>query len=155
MAADTPQREFNLREYWQIFARRRWTIYTCVLVATFAAVVSSLLATNLYRATCTISIERSGVRLLKQDLASAEPSWLDYQNWYNTQYKIIESDRVLRKAVDDLGAPRLRRLIDPKGTNPNLAEIPTSGGSAAEESYYPYVKFLHGGLSVIPSATAT
>ncbi len=156
------QQEFNLREYWQILVRRRWLIYTFVLVATVVTAVVSFVATPVYRATTTIAIERSGVRLLRQDLVSSEPSWLDYQNFYNTQYRIIESDTVLRKAVDQLG------LLDPgkeipgvsrKSALPSLADfknqvlrsLSLAGARLPDpDKYYEHVKYLRGGLSVEP-----
>lgn len=100
---ETPQsQEFNLRDYWQILVRRRWLILSCLTVTTVTALVASLLATPTYRSTTTLAIERQGVRILRETLSSSEPSWLDYQNWYNTQYQIMASDGVLRTAIRKL-----------------------------------------------------
>ena len=103
MAQSSGQQEFNLRDYWQILVRRRWLIYTCILVTAVAAIVQSFMATPLYRSSVTLQIERTGVRVLSQTLSSAEPSWIDYQNWYNTQYQVMLSDAVVRRAVEDMG----------------------------------------------------
>lgn len=111
MAQNSGQQEFNLREYWQILVRRRWLIYTCILVTTVAAIVQSFMATPLYRSTVTLQIERTGVRVLSQTLSSAEPSWLDYQNWYNTQYQVMASDAVVRTAVKEMGLQH-RDILD-------------------------------------------
>jgi len=62
-------------------------------VTTVAAFVSSMVATRVYKATTTISIERQGVRILRQDLTSAEPSWIDYQNFYNTSTRSCSRTR--------------------------------------------------------------
>ena len=153
MAANPNQQEFNLREYWQILVRRRWLIYTSVLVATVAAVVASFIATPTYRATCTVSIERSGVRLLKQDLASSEPSWLDYQNFYNTQYRIIESDRVLKEAVEILNLAMRGMPGEKSKVGATLSEFRSdllAQGGGEEQELREYIKFLRGGLSVDP-----
>ncbi|GAB4371082.1 MAG: polysaccharide biosynthesis tyrosine autokinase [Acidobacteriota bacterium] len=163
MTESSEQREFNLRDYWQIVVRRRWLIVTCVLVATVAALVSSLLATPVYRATCTLAIERTGVRVLRETLSSAEPSWLDYQNWYNTQYQIMQSDEVLRRAVDLLdlmntGLPgqddsrenrffsAIRKLRTTVVRTLSRTQVPIE----EDDPYAPYVKTLRGGLSVEP-----
>ncbi|MFN7965814.1 MAG: polysaccharide biosynthesis tyrosine autokinase [Acidobacteriota bacterium] len=156
--------EFNLRDYWQILQRRRWMIYVCALVTTVAALVSSFLATPVYQSSCQILIERQGVRLLKQDLSSSEPSWLDYQNFYNTQYRIIGSDNVLRGVVDQL------RLLDrdpsefgvedggraaagPESALSKFKRFITRSQVAADEEQDPYkhwLALLRGGLSVAP-----
>ncbi|MDQ7088130.1 MAG: Wzz/FepE/Etk N-terminal domain-containing protein [Acidobacteriota bacterium] len=66
MNDDKKQQEFHLRDYWQVLVRRRWIVVTCVVVTTVAAAVSSYLATPIYRATARISIERQGVRIVRQ-----------------------------------------------------------------------------------------
>jgi capsular exopolysaccharide synthesis family protein len=166
---ENKQQEFNLREYWQVLVRRRWIIYTCVLVTTVAAVVASLVTTPIYQSACRISIERSGARIFKQNLSSAEPSWLDYQNFYNTQYEIISSRSVLeRAAVKGLDLPNRNLLKDDEDPSQldrfmkTISELKnkamgaiTSGrpGTAATGRKYemkPYVEFLRGGLSVAP-----
>ena len=149
MSDAAARREFNVREHWQVLVRRRYLIFTFVLAATLASAVASFVATPVYRSACSVSIERSGVRLLKQDLATAEPSWLDYQNFYNTQYKIIESDKVLRGAVDVL---RLRERPAPGGDPSLLSRLLSLGRAPQAEAdpYYAPVKSLRGGLTVTP-----
>lgn len=157
----TPQpQEFNIRDYWQILVRRRWLIYTCVLVTTVAAAVSSFLATPTYRSTCVVSIERSGARILSKDLAAVEPSWMDYQNFYNTQYRIIGSDEVLRRAIDRL---ELMKRNDLPGGNPGetsglaafksrimKAVSRSSVPSEEEDQYHPYIKMIRAGMGIDP-----
>lgn len=167
---DTRQQEFNLREYWQVLVRRRWIIYTCVLVTTLAAIVTSFVTTPIYLANCRISIERSGARIFKQDLASSEPSWLDYQNFYNTQYEIIGSRSVLeRAAVRGLDLPnrnilesdeeesQIDRFMAAISDLKNRALVaitpqdpPPSAAVMEDYPYKPYVEFLKGGLTISP-----
>ncbi len=165
MAGATPQQEFNLRDYWQILVRRRWLIYTFLLVTTVAAFVSSMLATRVYRATTTISIERQGVRILRQDLTSAEPSWIDYQNFYNTQYKILQSDAVLRRASAHLEKngvvfPSEDPAFAKSFSVPSVGSLTSALSRAlgrdsatrdlAEDSVYPKIRELRGGLAIDP-----
>lgn len=154
--SDTNQQDFNVREYWQILVRRRWMIYTSVLVFTVTAAVTSFLATPIFKATCTVSIERNGVRLLKQDLTAPESSWLDYQNFYNTQYKIIESDRVLKLAAEKLDLQNTGIPGDAKGGF-SLVGLPRQlyrsifgGTELKEDPSAPFVRYLRGGMSVDP-----
>lgn len=135
-------------------------IYVCVLVTTLAAAVSSFLATPVYKSTTRVLIERHGVRLLKQDLGSSEPSWLDYTNFYNTQYQIIASDAVLRDAIDRL---KLLESDDetasgqpPSKFSKALAELKrfiTRSQVPLDEHQDPYKAWLmqlRGGLAVTP-----
>ena len=165
MNSSTNQQEFNLRDYWQILVRRRWLIYTFLLVTTVAAFVSSMVATRVYKATTTISIERQGVRILRQDLTSAEPSWIDYQNFYNTQYKVLQSDAVLANAVVALEKngvifpsqdPKLRRkyslpsISDLTGAMSRAIGRRPAGAGVPEDPKYALIRELRGGLSVEP-----
>ena len=165
MTSATNQQEFNLRDYWQILVRRRWLIYTFLLVTTVAAFVSSMVATRVYKAATTISIERQGVRILRQDLTSAEPSWIDYQNFYNTQYKILQSDAVLTNAVNALEKkavlfpsqdPKLRgkfslpSISDLTGAMSRAIGRKPAGAGIPEDPKYPLIRELRGGLSVEP-----
>ncbi|MDH3285727.1 MAG: GumC family protein, partial [Acidobacteriota bacterium] len=162
MAEQEKQRELNIREYLQILSRRRWIIYTCVLVATVAATAASFIATPIYRSTGTIKIERAGIRILRQDLTSAQPSWLDYQNFYNTQYRIIGSDRVLRQAVEQLDLVNRPGLFGKDGSSLSISLnkwksslIRTISRSRAplaseQDELAPYIKLIRGGLSVEP-----
>lgn len=155
----TPQ-EFNIHEYLRILARRRWMIFTCLLVATLAAAAGSYLTTPVYRSVCTISIERTGARIMRQELSSSESSWLDYSNFYNTQYKILESDRVLKLAAEKLDMEtRENRKTENNGVIPSLAQFkaeiaktilhPDPAGetmAAARE----HIKTLRAGLRITP-----
>ncbi|UCF67151.1 MAG: polysaccharide biosynthesis tyrosine autokinase [Acidobacteriota bacterium] len=162
MSQQENQQEFNLRDYWQILVRRRWLIYTCLLVTTVAATVSSFIAVPVFRATSVVAIERSGVRILRNNLTSAEPSWLDYQNWYNTQYRIIGSDAVLGTAIETMD---LTNRPDALGRDPgeersslSLGEIKAalvraitrSTPAVPKDELLPYMNALRGGLSINP-----
>lgn len=95
-------RDWTLRDFWGVLTRRRWLIAGAVLVATVSTAMFSLTLTRQYRATCTISIERNNVRAMSNDLDRAESGSYAYESFYNTQYRILGSDAVLREVLDDL-----------------------------------------------------
>jgi capsular exopolysaccharide synthesis family protein len=159
----SPNPEFNLREYWQMLLRRRWMILMCVVVSSLAAAISSWVKVPVFQSTCKLLIERQGVRVLKQELGSSEPSWIDYQNFYNTQHQIIGSERVLRTAIDKLHLLDLdpSQYLGASGAEPSqfgktLAEFKrfiTRAPSPLEgqpDPYRPWLKLLSGGLTVVP-----
>ncbi len=162
---DKQTQEFHLREYWQVLVRRRYIVYTCVLVTTLAAAIASLIATPVYRATARLSIERTGVRLVRQSLTSSEPSWLDYQNFYNTQYQVLASNAVMKRAVENLDLPNRDVFNDKDDGEQNallarIAEIKRSAMKAVsrapelpiipEGSLRPYIERLQGIVEVAP-----
>ena len=87
-----------------ILVRRRWVVYVVVLAAVLIALVGSFLVTPLYRATVTLQLDRQSPDILTfRDLARVDHSWSAYDDFYETQYKIISSNAVARRAVERLG----------------------------------------------------
>ncbi|MBP7149504.1 MAG: polysaccharide biosynthesis tyrosine autokinase [Acidobacteria bacterium] len=150
------RQEFDVREYWRILVRRRFLLLSAVITTTAFAAITSFLATPIYRSTCTISIERTGVRMLRQDLSSSEPSWLDYQNFYNTQYRILTSDAVLRRAVEKLELDK-RSAVAGDGLAQAISSFLRGGDDAPPPQEVPperrlqaHIKQLRGALSIEP-----
>jgi capsular exopolysaccharide synthesis family protein len=93
----------DLLGYWQILVRRRWVIYLAVSALGLVALVGSFLTTPLYRATTTLQIERQNPEILNfQDVARTDFAWAAYNDFYQTQYKIIASMPVARAAAERL-----------------------------------------------------
>lgn len=91
-------------DYWVVFKRRRWVIYLALVTAVLVAVVGSFVVTPLYRATSTIQIERQNPDIfLFRDVSQVDSSWAAYSDFYETQYKIIASEAVARRAAKRLG----------------------------------------------------
>jgi capsular exopolysaccharide synthesis family protein len=93
----------DLLGYWQILVRRRWVVYLAVFALGLTALVGSFLTTPLYRATTTLQIERQSPEILNfQDVARTDYAWAAYNDFYQTQYKIIASAPVSRAAAERL-----------------------------------------------------
>ena len=104
MGEDTAAGGKHLLEYWEVLRRRRWVVYLCVGTAVVVALVASFLATPQYRATATLQIERQNPDILTfKDVAAVDYAWSAYTDFYQTQYKILASDAVARRAVERLG----------------------------------------------------
>jgi len=102
-AGDPAQDELRLLDYWRVLARRRHLVLACLVGIVAVATVLTLVATPLYRATATLQIARQGPDILTyQDVLNVDPSWADYQDFYQTQYKILQSRTVLRIAAERL-----------------------------------------------------
>lgn len=110
----------HLLEYWEILLRRRWVAVLALATCGLIALIGSFLITPLYRSTVTLQIERQNPDILKmKDLGSVDYAWAAYTDYYQTQYKILGSDAVARKAAERLGLTR-HPLFDPEQREPGL-----------------------------------
>ena len=94
----------HIRDYWAVLVRRRWVVYLVVASVSLVAFVGWFVVTPLYRATATLQIQRQNPDILTfRDLAQVDNSWAAYSDFYQTQYRIISSASVARRAVQRLG----------------------------------------------------
>src|SRR5262249_35274432 len=97
------QPEVHLIDYWRLLVRRRWIVFAVLAAVLTGVGVRTFRATPLYRGTATIQIERSDPNIMKfQEVMAFDPSFLSYQDFYQTQYKLLESEAVARRAVHQL-----------------------------------------------------
>ncbi|HXV77643.1 MAG TPA: polysaccharide biosynthesis tyrosine autokinase [Candidatus Polarisedimenticolaceae bacterium] len=93
-------------DLWRIVVRRRTLVFAAVALSVALTAVVTLLSTPIYQATTTIQIERRGSGVLNyKDVTSVDPSFAGYQDFYQTQYRILQSDAVLRLAARRLDLP--------------------------------------------------
>lgn len=114
-----PETEFNLLRYWQVLARWRWLIASCVAVAMVVGVIVTLLMPPIYRATATVEIDREAPKVV--DNGSVQPTQVfDNEQFYQTQYGLLKSRSLAERVVASL----------------NLADDPTflrqTGGDAGQ-----------------------
>ena len=94
--------ELDLRRYWQVLVRRRRLILSCVAITVGVVMTVTLLTTPRYRAIATIQIQPHGPDILTFKDVVPDTSFMGYQNYYQTQYKILQSRAVLRLAAERL-----------------------------------------------------
>lgn len=92
--------EIDLRHYWHVLLRRKWTVLSTVGILFFAALVGSLLQTPIYRATTTIQIDRDTVQVV--DNQNSGTSYQDEQTFYNTQYALLASQTLSQRVASEL-----------------------------------------------------
>ena len=94
----------DIRRAWAILLRRRWVVLGTLLAISLTTLLTSFLSTPLYRATATLQLDRMSPNILTfRELSNVDYSWTAYDGFYETQYKIIGSFAVARKAVERLG----------------------------------------------------
>jgi exopolysaccharide transport family protein len=90
-------RQINLYDYLRVILKHRWTILTVFAVVFVSVVIFTFTATPIYRATARVIIEKEDPKVVSiQEVMSVDSSGLDY---YQTQYKIIESRGVAREVI--------------------------------------------------------
>lgn len=94
----------DLLEYWHTIRKRRRLVLLCVLVALTATAIYLFTAVPVYRSTANILIERANPNLLSlQEVLVMDPGGQDF---YQTQYKILESRAIARDATYRLNLDR-------------------------------------------------
>jgi succinoglycan biosynthesis transport protein ExoP len=91
----------SLNDYFRILLKRRW-VALAVLVGVFAIVaLHTFTATPMYRASVQLLLERQTPRLLDQQTTSSPYDFFG-EEFYQTQYKLLESPALAKKVVQKL-----------------------------------------------------
>jgi capsular exopolysaccharide synthesis family protein len=92
--------EIHLRDYLRVMYKRRWTIIACFFLIVVSVAIYTFTSTPIYRGTATVIIEKDNPNVLSiQEIMAVDSSGTDY---YQTQYKIIESRSLARKVISKL-----------------------------------------------------
>ena len=131
-----------LREYWRRLVQYRWVVIGCTAFVVVLSMIATFLATPQYTATSTLEIRRLAPDVVEfRDVLPTDP-W-GYNDFYQTQYSILQSRVVSRMAVERIdlmnwpefatrkGSP-MRRLIRWVLSGPK-----TEGGGDGPESDAP------------------
>src|SRR5690606_26250068 len=94
---------------WRVIWLNRWIVVSIVLTCLTIALVATLLATPQYTSTARVQVNRVTANVSNVEGVQPEGTVLDYDEFYNTQYSLLESvslaervARVLNLAGDDL-----------------------------------------------------
>ena len=97
----------DLRRYWNMLLRRKWTVISVVSFSLLAALVVTYNATPIYRSALLLQIEPQTDQFLEyqQKLSLGEPSsgWSSSGDYYQTQYELLKSASLARRVIDQLG----------------------------------------------------
>jgi capsular exopolysaccharide synthesis family protein len=128
----------------RILLKRRWAFFAVFISILATAAVYSFTATPIYRATVRILIERHTPRLL--EMREAAPVYdSGYEEFYQTQYKLLENEALVKKVVEKLqleNQPRFAPMF--KGLQANADK---SVKQKAEERL---INAIQGGIEVSP-----
>ncbi len=92
----------NLRDYWQVLVRRRWTVIYFFLFVVAAAVVATFLMTPVYRSTLVMQIEREAAKVVEFQDVTPDESGSDARDFYQTQYQLLQSRALANRVIGEL-----------------------------------------------------
>ena len=114
------EKQANIQDYIQVIIRRRGVILTFFTVLFFTVLIGTLKQKPVYEAKATIQIEKSSPRVTSiQEVApmGAMDDYRGYKDYYETQYKLLKSQTLMRRVADALGLntdiPRKGKRADP------------------------------------------
>jgi polysaccharide biosynthesis transport protein len=94
------EQEINLRDYWKVIRKRQWTIIAFFLIVVITTAIATFTMNPIFRATTTIQINKENPQIVDfKEIFAVNTMDLDY---YQTQYKILESRSLARRVVQNL-----------------------------------------------------
>lgn len=92
----------DLREYWNVLVRRRWTVFITIGVLVIGTIIATAMMTPIYRGTTVVQIERDSGKVLEYQAVTAEEAVND-KDFYQTQYELLRSRTLARRVIEQLG----------------------------------------------------
>jgi succinoglycan biosynthesis transport protein ExoP len=94
------EKEVNLRDYWKVIQKRRWTIIAFFLIVVITTAVATFTMKPIYRGTTTIQINKENPQIVDfKEIFAVNTMDMDY---YQTQYKILESRSLAKRIIQSL-----------------------------------------------------
>lgn len=101
-AAGEDEDVIDLREYWQIIVKRKWTVIVFFLIVVTAVTTATFLMTPIYRATTVLQIEKEAAKVVEfKDATPIETS--GDRDFYQTQYELLKSHSLAQRVIEQLG----------------------------------------------------
>jgi capsular exopolysaccharide synthesis family protein len=92
----------DLRKYWQIIVKRKWTVVTFFVIVVLAVMTATFLTTKIYRSSLTLQIDQQDTKVIQiQDVTPTETP-AGSKDFYETQYELLQSRTVAERVIDQL-----------------------------------------------------
>ncbi len=103
---------FDLREYWRIFNKRKWVIFSILVAVIALGAVRTLMQTPLYTATVRLQIDRHAAEVVKG--GSVMPTSANDWEFLKTQYELLQSRALAERVASTLKLGDDADLFEPK-----------------------------------------
>jgi polysaccharide biosynthesis transport protein len=94
------EKEIHLSDYWKVIMKRRWIIIALFLIVLITTAIWTFTMKPVYRGTMSIQINRENPQMVDFKEIFSINMW--DQDYYQTQYKILESRSLARRVVQTL-----------------------------------------------------
>jgi len=99
MEENSEEQQIDLREYLRVILKRKWTIIAAFAIVVITTMIQTYTTTPIYQASTRLIIEKENPKVVSIQEVLAVDAGADY---YQTQYKIIESRAVAREVIKRL-----------------------------------------------------
>ncbi|MBM4348600.1 MAG: polysaccharide biosynthesis tyrosine autokinase [Deltaproteobacteria bacterium] len=94
------EKEVNLRDYWKVVWKRRWTIMAFFLIVVITTTIATFTMKPIYRGTTSIQINKENPQIVDfKEIFAVNTMDTDY---YQTQYKVLESRSLAKRVLYSL-----------------------------------------------------
>ncbi|WP_301101391.1 polysaccharide biosynthesis tyrosine autokinase [Propionivibrio sp.] len=131
----------DLRHYWEIILKRKWTIIFFFLIIVTAVAVGTLLMTPIFRSSITLQIERNDAKVVEIQQVTPNEGLSDSRDFYQTQYELLKSRTLAQRVIDQLNlaeslafTQKSRSLLDYIGIGAQEETKDTQRRKAGQES---------------------
>jgi capsular exopolysaccharide synthesis family protein len=139
-----PRHEAHLIDYIKVIYKRRWTALTAFLIVVLSICIYTFTATPIYEARVQILIEKEASNVVTFKEAFEQNQITD--DYYQTQYKILQSRALARRTLDAL------KLWDDPRFNPRTDENSRSVGRTITDSLRSVTGWFSRSKAVEPGA---
>lgn len=99
---DEDEEGLNLKQYWTVIVRHKFTIILFTLIALVASAIATSLQTPIYRSSVKLQIDRETARIVNFEGVTPREAAYSY-DFYETQYQLLKSRGLARRVVEQLG----------------------------------------------------
>jgi polysaccharide biosynthesis transport protein len=108
--------EIDLRAYWRVLVRRRWTVAGVFAAAVLATLVATVRQTPIYAATASIIIDLSAPKVLnnkdvQEVVETGTSGYWSSKEYFETQYKVLTSRAVAQRVIEKLQLAKDLRFL--------------------------------------------
>ena len=107
------EEQIDLRDYMRVIMKRKWNIITVFLIILITVTIHAFTSTPIYKATARLIIDKENPNVISiEEVMAVDASGTDY---YQTQYKIIESRTIAREVIKRLNLAESKEFFpEPK-----------------------------------------
>ncbi len=91
----------NLRAYWAVVMRRKWTVATFFAIVVAAVMTATYLTTPIYRASTTLQIDAEELNIVKYESVTTQAGG-DVYDYMRTQHEVLRSRATAERVVNEL-----------------------------------------------------